>query len=81
MEDSQVHLSVVVEIAHCHGPGAGHSRIKVHCRLERAIAISKQNADIPATGIGHGNVQLAVSVEVADGDSGRGGPYRVALRA
>ena len=54
--------------------------IAIHCCLERAVTVPKKNAYVPAPGVRHGDVQLAVSIEVSDSDSLRGHSDWIAYR-
>src|SRR5207244_662779 len=65
----EVLLAVAVEIAHRHGKGDVFGRDRgAGGRPEPAAAVPQQDRHVVASGVGDGEVLLAVTVEVADCD-------------
>src|SRR5579863_3554384 len=65
----QVQVAVEVEVGHSYGLGVRAGAV-FDRRLESAVTIAEEHADVGGIGIGGNQIQVAVMVEVPDRDEG-----------
>jgi hypothetical protein len=64
--DGQVGIAIAIEVADGNRPGC-HARRNVDCRGKPSIAVAQQhgNGVVVELGVGNGQIEVAVAVEIA----------------